>query len=95
MATHSGIPDRPCTPPELAELWGCNPETVRDHIAAGNLAAVDVSRPDSSRPRYLIMPEAVEQFYQRRSSRKAASRTKRRRQAEWEAELAELLEEEC
>ena len=95
LTVQSGIPDGPRTPPELAADWGCNPETIRLHIAAGNLAAADVSRPGSTRPRYLIMPEAVEEFFRRRSTRQAAAYSRRRRQTEWEAELNELLDEEC
>jgi len=50
----------------LAELYGVKVDTVLAWIHAGELAAVDVSRPGSQRPRWRISADAVEAFERRR-----------------------------
>ncbi len=90
-ANYTGIPDSPCNPVELAKLIGCNAETVRLHIEAGDLEAINIGRPGSTRPTWRITPEAVVKMYERLGARKSTKKTERRRSRNWEAELDELL----
>lgn len=42
------------TPHQVAERWGVSPDLVRTHINTGHLRAIDVRRPWSKRPIYLV-----------------------------------------
>jgi excisionase family DNA binding protein len=70
--------DRAITPPRLAEQLGVNVHRVLGWIARGELAAVNVG--DGVRPRYRILPQAVEAFLAARSAKPAPKA--RRRQKE-------------
>lgn len=76
------MPDAPrpyLTPPELARLWRCAPETIIAHIRAERLRAFTTSPPGSRRPRWRIPVEAVAEFEQRQSPRPAPKPGPRRR----------------
>ena len=60
-------PARYLTPSEIANRFGCKPETVIAWIRSGELAAIDLARRGSLRPRYRISPEALATFEQTRS----------------------------
>jgi hypothetical protein len=55
------------TPPEIATRFGCKPETVIAWIRNGELAAINLARRGSLRPRYRVSPEALAAFEQARS----------------------------
>src|SRR5260370_40868370 len=42
------------TPPEVARLWRCKPETVVAFIRSGELAAINLARRTAKRPRWRI-----------------------------------------
>lgn len=50
------------SPPRLAKLWGCSPETVLGLIRSGQLRAFTLSPPGCMRPRWRIPAEAVKEF---------------------------------
>lgn len=60
-------PVRYLTPPEVAARFGCKPETVIGWIRSGELAAINLARRGSLRPRYRVSPEALELFERARS----------------------------
>lgn len=45
---------RKLTPPELAKQWGVSREKVLQFIRAGELPAIDLSSPASTKPRFRI-----------------------------------------
>lgn len=55
------------TPPEIATRFGCKPETVIAWIRNGELAALNLARRGSMRPRYRVSPEALGTFERARS----------------------------
>ena len=55
------------TPPELARTWGIKPDKVLAWIRSGELRAINVATDQLGRPRYLIDPNEVEAFEQRRA----------------------------
>jgi hypothetical protein len=67
------------TPPEYAARIRVKPSKVIGLIRAGLLAAIDSADPGSSRPRYRIKPEAIEEFERRRSVTPSLPRVRRRR----------------
>lgn len=68
------------TPPALARLLGVRADTVVAWIRAGELPAVDVSRPGTQRPRYRVLPDEWERFLRRRAvGVRPPPRTRRRR----------------
>ena len=52
---------------EIAQILHCSPHTVREHIACGNLSAVNTAT-TSVRPRWLILEQDLQEFIQRRST---------------------------
>ncbi len=70
---------RPLSPPAFAKRYGVNPDKVHTWIRNGELAAIDVSTKPTGRPRWRIMPEAVEAFEARRAAKPPAPKPKRRR----------------
>jgi excisionase family DNA binding protein len=74
--------DRPrgLTVPEVARLLRCRPSKVRSWIAAGELAAVDMSAA-GSRPRLVILPEQLREFTDGRPA--ARPKPPRRKRKPW------------
>ena len=69
------------TPPQLAEIYGVKPAKILAWISSGELAALNLAARGSSRPRYRISPEAIEQFERRRSAGPLPKQIRRRRPA--------------
>lgn len=68
------------TVPEVAERLHVHADVVRDLIRSGELQAFSVNvRPGSSKPRYRITSDALEQFITRRSIRTPTRPTRRPR----------------
>jgi hypothetical protein len=61
-------PSRDCglTPNEFARVVRMSPDRVRDMIRSGELGAIDTSRHRCGRPRYVILPQHVAEWEQRR-----------------------------
>jgi hypothetical protein len=55
------------TPPQLGKRYRCKPSKIIALIRAGELRGIDTALPGSSRPRFVISPEAVAEFERRRS----------------------------
>jgi hypothetical protein len=55
------------TPPDLARRYRCKPSKIIAAIRSGELVAIDLAAPGSSRPRYRISPAAIEDFERRRA----------------------------
>ena len=66
------------SPREIAERYAVAPEKVLLWIDVGELAAVNVASPGSSRPRWRVTAEALEAFERRRAAVPPAPRPKRR-----------------
>jgi hypothetical protein len=54
---------RKLTPPQVAEIFGINPDKVLSWIRAGRLRAVNIGN-GNLRPRYVIDPDDIETFEQ-------------------------------
>lgn len=67
------------TPPVLAARYGCKAETIIAAIRRGDIAAIDLARPGSRRPRYRISPDAIAAFEICRAARTPTRRTRRPR----------------
>lgn len=78
----------PATPPEIAKLLSVKPETVRAWIERRELEAVNLAAPGTTRPRWRIMPDALERFLQSRSNRRVNRKTPRRRSRSKKLKLA-------
>ena len=68
------------TPPELGRIWGVKPEKVVAFIRSGELRAFNIASQGSSRPRFLIAQEAIEEFERRRAARPLVRIERRPRQ---------------
>ncbi len=64
---------------QVAEHLGVHPDSVRDLVRSGELAAFNASvNPNGSKPRYRITSEALAGFEARRSVVKPKARSPRR-----------------
>jgi excisionase family DNA binding protein len=54
------------TPRELARLLRISPDRVRAMIQSGELGAVDTARVRCGRPRYVILPQHLQEWARRR-----------------------------
>lgn len=72
------VNDTYCTPPELAHRWRCKPEKVIAWIKAGELAAVNVAN-RGKRARWVVSPQAIADFEQRRAAEPARCQQRTRR----------------
>ncbi len=70
--------DRALTPPAVAKRYGINVHRVLAWIRNGTLAAINVGD-GPTRPRWRIMPEALEAFERRRASQPPAPKSSPRR----------------
>ena len=67
------------TPSKVAKRWGSKPDTVIARIKSGELRAIDVSSPESTRPRYRIDLDDLAAFENRRSVQARPKIQRRRR----------------
>lgn len=66
------------TPPEVADELGIHADRVLGMIRRGELQAIDVSEPTSTRPRYKIAPQWLAEWLQRRTVAPPAPKPVRR-----------------
>ena len=72
----SSLPDW-STPPKAAKVLRVDPETIRELIRSGELRASNLARRGSTRPRWRISREALEEFLAGREPRPAAKKKRR------------------
>ncbi|MBN2130211.1 MAG: helix-turn-helix domain-containing protein [Sedimentisphaerales bacterium] len=73
----------PCmTPPEAAKFLRIGRDKLLGMIRDGTLPAVNVAAKTSTRPRYIVTPEAMESFITRRSVLVESPRPRRRRRTQ-------------
>jgi hypothetical protein len=66
---------------DLARRWRIGPDKIRSLIAAGELDAINTASRLCGKPRFIVLPEAVAEFEQRRKAGpppKAPPKRKRR-----------------
>lgn len=68
------------TPPAIAQRWGASPEKVVALIKRGELRGFTLSPPGSRRPRWLVDPEEVAAFEERRQAKSPKTPARRKRQ---------------
>ena len=76
------MPDRALSAAALARLLGVHPAKILAWIRAGELAAVDLAESRGGRPRWKIMPAALDEFLAARASQSPTPSRRRRRQTE-------------
>ena len=81
MMMVAAVIDLPTTlnPASIAKRYGCKNDTVISWIKSGELRAIDVSSPESTRPRYRIDPDDLAAFENRRSVQARPKIQRRRR----------------
>jgi hypothetical protein len=72
-------PDRSVTPREFARRYRVGVERVRGWILRGELRAINTADHLSGKPRWVIPPEAIQEWEQRRQGGTPAEVTPRRR----------------
>ena len=70
---------RAMTVPELARFLRVGRGKLAKMIRRGELAAVNVAASGCHRPRLVVLPQSLEEFVGRRSTRNPAKPTKRRK----------------
>lgn len=70
--------DTALTPPAIARRYGIHVSRVLAWIRSGQLAAINVGD-GTRRPRWRILPDALEAFERRRAAQPAAKATQRRK----------------
>lgn len=69
---------RPMTRPQVARLLGVGVATVQAWIDSGELAAKNLAANVARKPRFFIMPQALEDFLERRGKLDGAKRLPKR-----------------
>lgn len=87
MRAHSAIQDdrqRGLTPRELGRRWRMSHDAIRGLIRAGHLKALNLAPARCTRPRFVILPQHIEEFERRREAAAVtvAPRDKRRKPVE-------------
>ena len=67
------------TPRELARMIRVSPDRVRAWIQRGELGAINVADKRSDKPRYIILPQHLDEFTRKRRVNVEPKPTKRRR----------------
>jgi len=70
---------RGMTPNELSRLLRISPDRVRAMIARGELGALNLAPPRSSKPRYVVLPAHLEEFARRRRAATTTAKPSPRR----------------
>jgi hypothetical protein len=80
MSSVPSVPQqRNLTPPEIARRYRVGTKKVISWIATGELAALNLASSSSTRPRYSVTPEALEEFEVARRVIPEAGPVRRRR----------------
>jgi hypothetical protein len=70
------------TTADAAKLLRVSEEKIRKWIKSGQLAALDTAEPNSRKPRFVILPDAIERFAAARSPALPPKPTRRKRRTE-------------
>ncbi len=73
------MPDTAISPNQLSKQLGIRPQKVLGWIARGELQAVNLADHTGGRPRWKILPEALEAFLAGRQSLPAVAPARRRK----------------
>jgi excisionase family DNA binding protein len=76
---NSVLRGRGYTTADAAKLLRVSEDKIRAWIRAGELAAVNTAGPSSVKPRFVILPQAIEQFAAARSPAKPSKVAPRKR----------------
>ena len=76
---HNNLSLRGYTTAEAAKLFRVSEDKVRAWIRSGELAAVNTAGPRSAKPRFVILPQALEQFTASRSPARPSKQAPRKR----------------
>jgi excisionase family DNA binding protein len=79
MPVDTMLTPRGYTPTELAKLLRISPDKVRQWIKCGQLRAVNVASTLCGRPRFVILPDHIREWEQRRSPPPPPKLPRRRR----------------
>ena len=71
--------DRATTPNALAKQLGIRPQKVLGWIARGELRAINMAETTAGRPRWKILPEDLERFFDSRAASPPPPPNRRRR----------------
>jgi excisionase family DNA binding protein len=72
-------PTRGLTVRDAARLLRVSADKIRLWIKMGELSAINTAGPRSPRPRYVVLPSALEQFAERRSPATPAKSSQRKK----------------
>lgn len=67
------------TPNEVARLLRISPDRVRAMIVRGELGAINLGPRRGGKPRYVVLPDALEEFTRRHAAATPADKPPRRR----------------
>ena len=84
MANHITTPEATCrglTVRDVAERYRVGEDKVRTWIRSGQLRAINTAAAKCAKPRFVIPPDALAEFEQRRSAAQPAKQPRRRRKA--------------
>jgi len=71
--------DRVTTPNSLAKQLGVRPQKVLGWIARGELRAINMAATTAGRPRWKILPEDLERFFDSRAATAPPPKPRRRK----------------
>jgi hypothetical protein len=86
----SNVSRRKLTPPQVAEIFGINPDKVLSWIRSGRLRAVNIGN-GNQRPRYVIDPDDIETFEQANAAVPTAETRPPRRRRRPAAQVKEFF----
>jgi hypothetical protein len=65
---------------DLARRWRVSPDKIRRFITTGQLSAINVASTACGKPRWIVLPDAVAAFEQRRSAAPPRPARRKRKQ---------------
>jgi excisionase family DNA binding protein len=79
MPMSDALTIRGYTTADAAKLFRVSEDKIRNWIRAGELAAINTSTTRSGKPRFVILPDAIQQFTAARSAAAPSSKPARRK----------------
>jgi excisionase family DNA binding protein len=86
MPSNSVVPLRGYTVTDTAKLLRVSEDKIRSWIRSGELSAVNTAGPRTRKPRFVILPHAIEQFASARSAAESPKTPYRRRRTDEETD---------
>jgi hypothetical protein len=75
-------PGRGLTVTDVAKLYRVSPDKVRSWIKRGELIAINTAAIQSAKPRFVVRPEALQQFEVSRQTTAPSKLTRRRKKTD-------------